>query len=71
MDSNAIEARLNEIREHEPDRLSMERDEDDDFFKTKAAKNLIKCFCLSITYASTIGGTASLIGIFKIKDSIS
>jgi hypothetical protein len=41
----------------------MENDEDDDFFKTKAAKNLIKCFCLSITYASTIGGTASLIGI--------
>jgi hypothetical protein len=65
MDSDVIEKRLNEIKEQEPDRLSMENDEEDDFFKTKAAKKLIKCFCLSITYASTIGGTASLIGIFK------
>ena len=34
----------------------------DDEFKTKEAQSLIKCFCLSITYSATIGGTASLIG---------
>lgn len=42
--------------------INVEIDDDSDCFKTKNAKNLIKCFCLSITYAATIGGTGSLIG---------
>ena len=35
---------------------------DAEIFKTKNAKNLIKGFSLSITYAATIAGTGSLIG---------
>ena len=35
---------------------------DEILFESKEAKKMLKGFCLSITYAATIGGTASLIG---------
>jgi di/tricarboxylate transporter len=35
---------------------------DEILFESNEAKKMLKGFCLSITYAATIGGTASLIG---------
>ncbi|CAF0823698.1 unnamed protein product [Brachionus calyciflorus] len=51
-----------DIRIELKEEISKIQDDDEDVFRTKNAKNLIKAFCLSITYAATIGGTGSLIG---------
>lgn len=44
-------------------KIEMEADKTDEkLFESKKAQNLIKAFCLSITYSATIGGFGSLIG---------